>query len=78
MSNEIIYTIDELAQILHIAPKTIRNNRSNNPHRVPPAMRIGGRLLWHSADVSNWLNSQSRSASSRPRKIGRPPKTPKI
>jgi predicted DNA-binding transcriptional regulator AlpA len=68
------YTIDDLAQILHLSTKTIRNNRSNYPHRVPPAIQIGKRLLWDCIDVEKWLNNQSRSSSSRPRKKGRPKK----
>jgi hypothetical protein len=74
--NQALYSIEQLADILQISPKTLRNNRCNHPERVPPAIKVGGKVLWHPLDVEKWLNNLSRSASSRPRKVGRPPKTP--
>lgn len=45
-----------LAALLHASPETIAANASRAPHRLPPAIRTGGRrLIWLSEDVLQWL-----------------------
>ena len=60
------YNITEIAALLHKKVSTIYNNLCSAPHLVPPPLEIPGNLLWHEADVEEWLEKR------RPKKKGRP------
>lgn len=43
------YTTEELAQVLKIAPSTLRRRRTARPPRGPPFVRLSGRVVMYSA-----------------------------
>ena len=55
-----------LSQALGLAVPTIYSLRTRHPDRVPPAVRVGGKLRWRPQDVRDWLAAQ----------VERDPKTP--
>ena len=50
-------TIKDLAKILNKSEKTIKNDVSRAPERLPPRLRIPGsdRVLWRAKTVCEWL-----------------------
>ncbi|WP_084630486.1 helix-turn-helix transcriptional regulator [Desulfovibrio aminophilus] len=83
-----LLTIEELAELLRTTPRGIRLRRHRG-RSLPPALRLGGKLLWRASDISNWLDAEAvrqginagapsapESASQSPhlRKPGRPRK----
>ncbi len=70
----------QLAELAHMSDWTIRCNATRAPHRLPPVLRIGGRLLCRRKDVDAWLESKlerptepqaPKRGRGRPRKQGR-------
>lgn len=58
-----LMTIEQLAELLHCSPHTLRCNASRAPYRLPPLLRIGGRVLFRSAAVQMWLLEQETEAA---------------
>ena len=52
-----LLTIDEVADLLRVRPKTIHYNKSQHPERVPPWIRLPGfrSPLWRLKDVLAWI-----------------------
>jgi predicted DNA-binding transcriptional regulator AlpA len=52
-----LLTIDEVADLLRVRPKTIHYNKSQHPERVPPWIRLPGfrSPLWRLKDVRAWI-----------------------
>jgi len=80
--------VDELAELLHKSPASIRSDASRNPSALPPICRLPGnkRLLWRMEDVAAWLAAcVDRSAPvtrsvfilelNQPKRRGRPRKS---
>lgn len=55
-------TIRDLAEILHVQPRTLENRVHARPESVPPPIIIDGQgtLLWLPETVENWLKSKER------------------
>jgi predicted DNA-binding transcriptional regulator AlpA len=64
MDTELL-TIDDVAKLIHTSPGTIHYWRHADPLKVPPALKVGRRLLWRRADVERWLAAQPTTQSSR-------------
>lgn len=80
-----------LARYLGRAVQTIRNDMCHAPWRVPPYVRIGRQVRWHSQAVEEWVQAQlcdlrgsrlgrplPRAGQSPPRRRGRPRKAEQI
>lgn len=50
--------VSQMAELAHMKEWTIRCNATRAPHRLPPVLRIGGRLLFRRKDVDAWLESK--------------------
>lgn len=52
-----VLSVDQLAQMIHKSPASIRSDASRNPTALPPICRLPGnkRLLWRLEDVQKWL-----------------------
>ena len=78
--------VEQLAELLHRSPHTIRLDACRAPHRLPPLCRLPGhnRLLWRREDVSAWIDAAVTSLAAAapaagvsphpPRRRGRPTK----
>lgn len=54
-SGRIIIGIDELAEIIHRAPATVRTQATRETHKLPPRFRDGtNSVLWRLGDVWAW------------------------
>jgi hypothetical protein len=79
-----VLMVEQLAQLIHKSPSSIRSDASRNPHALPPICRLPGnkRLLWLRTDVMSWLASYVQRESLvavpvevlSPRRPGRPRK----
>jgi len=64
-----LLSVDQLAQILHKSPASIRSDASRNPAALPPICRLPGnkRLLFRPEDVQEWIAGHvSHSIDSSP------------
>lgn len=54
--NELL-TVEDLAELLHKSPHSVRHDATRNPSALPPICRIPKtrRLLWRRIDVEDWL-----------------------
>jgi len=52
-----VLAVEQLAQLIHKSPASIRSDASRNPDALPPICRLPGnkRLLWRLEDVRAWL-----------------------
>jgi excisionase family DNA binding protein len=51
-----LLTIEEVAERLRVKVLTIRWLRHEG--RFPPAIKVGGRLVWDAGDLEAWLEAQ--------------------
>lgn len=51
-----LLTEAQLGEVLHMAEKTIRNQRTLGSFPIPPS-KSGGKVLWHAADVAAHIDS---------------------
>lgn len=59
-----LWTIDELADHLTLSVKSIYNLRaSGDASKLPPAVKIGGKLRWRPEDVDAWVQANSEATS---------------
>lgn len=65
-----------LSQALGLAIPTIYSLRSRMPDRLPPAVRVGGKLRWRPQDVRDWLDAQVEQETASPAR--RSPATPQV
>ena len=56
---EKLYTAKDLAAILRYTESSVYNMASTRPHSLPPALRIGKSLRWHSDIVKAWLREKA-------------------
>lgn len=72
--NEMTIGLKELAKILHVSEKTIRNRLSEAPQKLPPRLHLPDtrRPVWLTADVMAWLEKHREP----PKRPGRPRKKP--
>lgn len=61
--------IDEVAELLHKSPRTVREDLRRRPNAIPPTLRIPGSrtTLWLEETVRDWLKSCESKAVGRPR-----------
>ena len=85
----VLLCVDELAEILHKSPSSIRSDASRNRTALPPICRLPGtkRLLFRAEDVYAWIAghvSREETALQAPdieppkRSRGRPRKTDRM
>jgi hypothetical protein len=57
MEVTVLMGVDELAEILHKSPSSIRSDASRNRNALPPICRLPGtkRLLFRAEDVYEWI-----------------------
>ena len=51
-----LMTVDEVAALCRLTPKTILNRRSRG--RAPQGFRVGRAVLFRRQDVTRWLDEQ--------------------
>ncbi|MEV6423712.1 helix-turn-helix domain-containing protein [Streptomyces sp. NPDC051662] len=60
------YSTEELADILHVDPSTLRRWRIAHPRQGPPYVQMSKRVILYSArDVEHWI-AQRRVSPGRP------------
>jgi predicted DNA-binding transcriptional regulator AlpA len=60
-----LLSVEEVAQMLGLAPKTIRNGlgpRARKPFPIRP-VRLGGRVLFRRADIAEFIRSLTPGTS---------------
>ena len=75
--------VEQLGQLLHKSPASIRTDQTRNPRALPPRCRLPGhrRLLWRRVDVEAWLAAHVIAPSPPPtavRRSGRPTKAEQV
>jgi hypothetical protein len=65
-----LLTVDDLAQLIHLLPATIRTNLSRRPESLPPRVPGLTMPLWHPDTYERWARGEF-SAPPR-KKAGRP------
>lgn len=57
MATDKLLSVEELADVLHRSPSTVRVDCRRAPHKLPPRLRLPGstRLVWLEDDVNEWL-----------------------
>jgi excisionase family DNA binding protein len=55
-----LQTVDDLARLMQVGPKTIRRWRSEG--RLPAGIVLGGVVRWHADDVRRWIDEQREGA----------------
>ena len=56
-------TVEDLAEILHMEPKSLHNRVYQRPETLPESLKIPGsrRVLWFETTVLKWLKECSRA-----------------
>jgi predicted DNA-binding transcriptional regulator AlpA len=80
-----LVTVEELAALLHLSPWTLYIWARSKPHRLPPAVRLGSRVLFRECDVRTFIENQGAAAPPPPILVatekkgrGRPTKTEQV
>ena len=62
--------VQDMAELLHKAPRTVAIQVTRSPHLLPPRVVIPGsnRVLWLRATVMAWLKRHEQVKRGRPRK----------
>ena len=50
-----VLNVPEFAQLLGMTKQSLYARRSRDPESLPPAIRIGRRLVWRRETVERWL-----------------------
>lgn len=61
-----LFTVESLAEYLHMKPETIRKWRGSNPRRGPRAVLIGTQVRFRWEDVDAWLQDQLEAWGTEP------------
>lgn len=76
-----LLTVDDLADIVHLSPNTVRAKASRCPDALPPPVRGLSKLLWSPDVVAAWFRRQYEAEPVQPRvvvsvepRVGRPRK----
>lgn len=56
MSSQKLTTVEQLAQLIHKSPSTIRADLSRSPESLPPFVKLPGSVRVFFVDVDDWLN----------------------
>lgn len=62
-----LLTVDDLADIVHLSPNTVRAKASRCPDALPPPVRGLSKLLWSPDVVNEWFRKQSEGEAVQPR-----------
>lgn len=55
-------TLEQLAEIFHVTPKTMKYISATTPERLPPRIEYKGRrVLFLKSDVEKWLKERSQA-----------------
>jgi len=57
---EEVLTVADLSGLLGITPQSLYTRRSRVPASLPPAIRLGRRLVWRRSTVEGWLRELER------------------
>jgi predicted DNA-binding transcriptional regulator AlpA len=52
--------VQDLAEIYKTTPKGIHSRRSRSPETLPPAFKLGGKIVWRRSTVDTWIEDQER------------------
>ena len=66
-----VLNVPEFAQLLGMTEQSLYARRSRDPESLPPAIRIGRRLVWRRETVERWLVDLEKTQN-RPRRKGTP------
>lgn len=58
-----LLSAEEVAQVLGIGERTVWRHRQAG--RLPPPLAVGGRTLWHRADIEDWIREKKRAAANQ-------------
>lgn len=64
-----VLDVSRFAELLGMTEQSLYARRSRDPDSLPPAIRIGRRLVWRRATVEDWLTGLEESQN-RPRRRG--------
>lgn len=57
--------VDELGAVMGLAKRSIYRRRTYMPEKLPPAIKIGGRLRWNADTVDEWLKEHEEKEETR-------------
>ena len=60
-----VLNVNGMAELLGMTPKSLYSRRSRDPKSLPPAIRIGRRLVWRRETVDAWLADLERKQNRR-------------
>jgi predicted DNA-binding transcriptional regulator AlpA len=66
-----VLNVPEFAQLLGMTEQSLYARRSRDPESLPPAIRIGRRLVWRRETVERWLVDLEKTQN-RPRRKDTP------
>jgi predicted DNA-binding transcriptional regulator AlpA len=58
-------TAVDVARLLGIGERTVWRHRQAG--RLPPPLAVGGRTLWHRADIEDWIREKKHAAANQRR-----------
>ena len=66
MAVDRLLSVEQLADVLHRSPSTVRVDCRRAPHKLPPRLCLPGstRLVWLEDDVNEWLRRYRRPGTS--------------
>lgn len=65
-----LLTVEEVAEQLGVAVKTVYQWRSRSPQYGPPAMKVGKYLRWKPEVVQAWIDAQQPESNVTPIRRG--------
>ena len=66
-----VLDVEAMAEVLGMSPQSLYTRRSRDPDSLPPAIRLGRRLMWRLATVENWLAELERTQNHTPQLHGK-------
>ena len=57
--NQLVLTAEQVAEILQVSPKTIRDDAEKRWPNFPRAIRIGRLKRWRPQDIQDWINRRA-------------------
>lgn len=64
-----MYTTEQVATLLGTTRAAIYCRRNRCPETLPPAVRMGRRLLWDERDVAEWQEQNKEKTGREERRI---------
>lgn len=64
-----VLDVEAFSEMLGMSAQSLYARRSRDPQSLPPAIRIGRRLVWRRATVDQWLADLEHDQNTPRRKV---------